>query len=838
MSRWDEQFAGLGIAHLRSPSSVHPDPSSSYSLEMWAEQRRRCCELRPMEVMGKSADFRGPFDLPGTSLFRDFVGAVVRRYCLDSPGAVRRAKVLQLTPVPYCEPAAASTTSTSTSTSSSAGTAPPRYSHCVATLSDGSQVAARRVLLAVGSTNVPRLPPFAHGWVVAPTPPTPVPVHASSTSSATCMPTDMIRTAVGDTADEAAPADAVEPQPPSQLPGPNKVCLAQPKPQYLHSDNAPDNFTQSGPYGDAQQPVHLLAAAEPAAALHSEPAAAALVKAVESAAAPPPPWAGRMLHAWEVARCFSCRKPRALAHSGADNDCGAAASAAAAGGRGCSGGADSSCRSLAGQRVVVVGGGLTAAQLVALAAQHGSTDVVMLVRRKLQVKQFDVDVHWLGRMRQAHLHDFGRLAGGPAARLAALRAAVGGGSTTPEAAAVLRALQAKGVLRVEEEVEVEAADWSECCCVPPGGFVPPTAGARSTGSSGRSSGSGDDGSDCSSSSASEDDCSPRTPSSRGSCGSPRSPSTCGRGAGTAAAACARGYGSLPWAPHRAAGCWHLYLSRPLERPQYPQRHQGPAENSGTPGLACRRYGDGDDDDSEGGLLLHADHVWCATGSVVDAGRDPLLRRLQAQCRVELHGGLPELTPELRWCEGLDVFVAGAYAALRLGPGAGNLMGARTAAVRLVRLWQREAGADLCPYIKPPPPPQQLLQLQPQPAAQEAGDEAPEAVVANSTTASAVIERRPGLLAMATSSRRRPKGRKAAAEQAAAAAAVVVVGSSSTRGQQPAGPCAQEAAGGGGGTEVAEAVGRVELQPAGACERQALCYCDTIVRRDTVITPAA
>ena len=657
-------------------------------------------------------------------------------------------QVLQLTPVPYCEPAAASTTSTSTSTSSSAGTAPPRYSHCVATLSDGSQVAARRVLLAVGSTNVPRLPPFAHGWVVAPTPPTPVPVHASSTSSATCMPTDMIRTAVGDTADEAAPADAVEPQPPSQLPGPNKVCLAQPKPQYLHSDNAPDNFTQSGPYGDAQQPVHLLAAAEPAAALHSEPAAAALVKAVESAAAPPPPWAGRMLHAWEVARCFSCRKPRALAHSGADNDCGAAASAAAAGGRGCSGGADSSCRSLAGQRVVVVGGGLTAAQLVALAAQHGSTDVVMLVRRKLQVrgwaqdricascaighlagtrmrvasptlkpapclttcthaftlrrraqrspiaflrnsitaalrtlphmhaynsltpkprtpsprpkspiphpptcatqvKQFDVDVHWLGRMRQAHLHDFGRLAGGPAARLAALRAAVGGGSTTPEAAAVLRALQAKGVLRVEEEVEVEAADWSECCCVPPGGFVPPTAGARSTGSSGRSSGSGDDGSDCSSSSASEDDCSPRTPSSRGSCGSPRSPSTCGRGAGTAAAACARGYGSLPWAPHRAAGCWHLYLSRPLERPQYPQRHQGPAENSGTPGLACRRYGDGDDDDSEGGLLLHADHVWCATGSVVDAGRDPLLRRLQAQCRVELHGGLPELTPELR-----------------------------------------------------------------------------------------------------------------------------------------------------------------------------------------------
>lgn len=51
-----------------------------------------CPHSHTHQVMGKSADFRGPFDLPGTSLFRDFVGAVVRRYCLDSPGAVRRAK--------------------------------------------------------------------------------------------------------------------------------------------------------------------------------------------------------------------------------------------------------------------------------------------------------------------------------------------------------------------------------------------------------------------------------------------------------------------------------------------------------------------------------------------------------------------------------------------------------------------------------------------------------------------------------------------------------------------------------------------------------------------------
>ncbi len=39
-------------------------------------------------------------------------------------------------------------------------------------------------------------------------------------------------------------------------------------------------------------------------------------------------------------------------------------------------------------------------------------------------------------------------------------------------------------------------------------------------------------------------------------------------------------------------------------------------------------------------------------------------------------------------------MSGAYAALQLGPGAGNLAGARTAAVRLVDLWRRERDGAL------------------------------------------------------------------------------------------------------------------------------------------------
>lgn len=35
--RWTEQFEGLHIPHLRSPASVHPDPTTAWALEGWAE---------------------------------------------------------------------------------------------------------------------------------------------------------------------------------------------------------------------------------------------------------------------------------------------------------------------------------------------------------------------------------------------------------------------------------------------------------------------------------------------------------------------------------------------------------------------------------------------------------------------------------------------------------------------------------------------------------------------------------------------------------------------------------------------------------------------------------
>jgi hypothetical protein len=67
--------------------------------------------------------------------------------------------------------------------------------------------------------------------------------------------------------------------------------------------------------------------------------------------------------------------------------------------------------------------------------------------------------------------------------------------------------------------------------------------------------------------------------------------------------------------------------------------------------------------------------------MVDAEREPLFAGLLSTVPVPLCGGLPVLTPELRWAPGVDVHLLGAYAALELGPGALNLAGGRVVAPR-------------------------------------------------------------------------------------------------------------------------------------------------------------
>ena len=44
------QFRNLDIEHLRSPASVHTDPSSTYALEIFAANASRMLEIHEMRV--------------------------------------------------------------------------------------------------------------------------------------------------------------------------------------------------------------------------------------------------------------------------------------------------------------------------------------------------------------------------------------------------------------------------------------------------------------------------------------------------------------------------------------------------------------------------------------------------------------------------------------------------------------------------------------------------------------------------------------------------------------------------------------------------------------------
>jgi hypothetical protein len=61
--------------------------------------------------------------------------------------------------------------------------------------------------------------------------------------------------------------------------------------------------------------------------------------------------------------------------------------------------------------------------------------------------------------------------------------------------------------------------------------------------------------------------------------------------------------------------------------------------------------------------------------------------------IEYHAGLPALTEDLAWREGVPLFVTGKLAGLRLGPGAGNLEGARVGAERVVWGLERMLGLE-------------------------------------------------------------------------------------------------------------------------------------------------
>lgn len=107
-----------------------------------------------------------------------------------------------------------------------------------------------------------------------------------------------------------------------------------------------------------------------------------------------------------------------------------------------------------GERILIVGGGLTSAHLALGALRRGAL-VHLLCRGSLKHKPFDADPGWLG---PKYLKAFQAEPCMQRRRRLVLEAR-GGGSITPAAAAQLRQAQARGQLQLQEHCQVQAARW-------------------------------------------------------------------------------------------------------------------------------------------------------------------------------------------------------------------------------------------------------------------------------------------------------------------------------------------------------------------------------------------
>ena len=256
---------------------------------------------------------------------------------------------------------------------------------------------------------------------------------------------------------------------------------------------------------------------------------------------------------------------------------------------------------------MVVGGGLSAAQLALHALRLGWRSVCLVCRGPICVRPFDLSEEWMGRHFVPALKPCeAAFFGAPAEeRRALLRRARPGGSWTPRAVREVGEMQHRGGLTLRPSTKVLAVEWRD------GG-----------------GGSDDGGEWCVQLGDEGGGCVPGSfPGDEGG-----------------AERCAETRGLLDSAPASLGA-----------------------------GPACAR--------------VRADAIWLATGHRLEASGVGALRTLRSRHAssraLPEHGGLPQLTPTLRWDEDTPLWLAGALAALQIGPDALNLAGAGVSAARIV-----------------------------------------------------------------------------------------------------------------------------------------------------------
>ena len=108
--------------------------------------------------------------------------------------------------------------------------------------------------------------------------------------------------------------------------------------------------------------------------------------------------------------------------------------------------------------VIVVGGGLTSAQIVDLCICKGVSRVWHIMRDHFKVKHFDLDLSWVAKYKNVNMSAFW-MADTDEERLEMLQTARNGGSITPSYKAILDAHERRGRLRRHTQTRVITKDW-------------------------------------------------------------------------------------------------------------------------------------------------------------------------------------------------------------------------------------------------------------------------------------------------------------------------------------------------------------------------------------------
>ena len=111
---------------------------------------------------------------------------------------------------------------------------------------------------------------------------------------------------------------------------------------------------------------------------------------------------------------------------------------------------------LRGERILIVGGGLTSGHLAKGAINQGAT-VTLMTRKQLQEKIFDADPGWLG---PKYLKDFHAETDWDE-RYQLIQKARNGGSMTPEMTLQLRKASHEGKVQIDESCQITDAQWQD-----------------------------------------------------------------------------------------------------------------------------------------------------------------------------------------------------------------------------------------------------------------------------------------------------------------------------------------------------------------------------------------